>query len=70
MSYGEIDGNKPTIWIQQMINKDNHRHLRTEDIEGASPKVNGLKKIIEHDEAEIRYNSNRVNEQMQAVREG
>jgi hypothetical protein len=39
MSYGEIEGNKPHILIQQTINKDNHRNLRTEDIDGASPKV-------------------------------
>ena len=70
MSYGEIEGNKPHILIQQTINKDNHRNLRTEDIDGASPKVMGLKRIIEHDDGERKYNSNRVNEQIQAVRNG
>ena len=50
--------------------KDNHRHLRTEDIMGASPKVLGIKRSIEIDEGEKRYNSNRVNEQIQIMREG
>lgn len=67
---GEIDGNKPKILIEQVVKKDNHRHLRTEDIAGASPKVHSIKRAEEIDDSERRYNSNRVNEQLQAMREG
>lgn len=70
LSIGDIDRNKPKILIQQFVNKDNHRHLRTEDILGASPKVHSLRKAIEIDDHERRYNSNRVNEQLRAMREG
>lgn len=52
------------------MKKDNHRHLRTEDIKGASPKVHNIKKAIEIDEGEKRYNSYRVNEQIQVIKEG
>jgi hypothetical protein len=44
------------------VNKDNHRHLRTEDIVGASPKIHAIKKAEEIDMQEKRYNSNRVTE--------
>ena len=46
---GEIDGNKPKIMIEQVVHKDNHRHLRTEDIKGASPKVY-VKKAVDIDD--------------------
>ncbi len=59
---GEVGGSKPKVLIQQVVKKDNHRHLRTEDINGASPKVHSIKKIVEIDDAEKRYNSYRVNE--------
>jgi len=61
---GEIDRNKPKILIEQVVKKDNHRHLRTEDIAGASPKVHSIKRAEEIDDSEKRYNSNRVNEQL------
>jgi hypothetical protein len=56
--------------IQPVVKKDNHRHLRTEDITGASPKVHSLKRIEAIDDMAKRYNSNRVNEQLQAIKEG
>lgn len=70
MQIGEIDKSKPTVLIQQVVKKDNHRHLRTEDIQGASPKVHSVKRIQEIDEAEKRHFSNRVNEQLLAIKEG
>jgi hypothetical protein len=70
MQIGEVDRSKPKVLIQPVVKKDNHRHLRTEDIAGASPKVPSLKKAIEIDESEKRFNSIRVNEQLQALREG
>jgi hypothetical protein len=70
LEIGEVDKSKPRVLIQQVVKKDNHRHLRTEDINGASPKVHSIKKAIEIDDAEKRYNSYRVNEQIQAMKEG
>lgn len=67
---GEVGGSKPKVLIQQVVKKDNHRHLRTEDINGASPKVHSIKRIVEIDDAEKRYNSYRVNEQIQAIKDG
>jgi hypothetical protein len=62
MQIGEVDKSKPKVLIQPIVKKDNHRHLRTEDINGASPKIPNLKKSVEIDEAEKRYISNRVTE--------
>lgn len=70
MQIGEVDRSKPKVLIQPIVKKDNHRHLRTEDINGASPKIPNLKKSIEIDEAEKRYVSNRVNEQLKVIKEG
>jgi len=70
LEIGEVGGSKPKVLIQQVVKKDNHRHLRTEDINGASPKVHSIKRIVEIDDAEKRYNSYRVNEQIQAMKDG
>lgn len=61
---GEVDRSKPKVLIQPVVKKDNHRHLRTEDITGASPKIHNIKRAVEIDEGEKRYISNRVNEQL------
>jgi hypothetical protein len=52
------------------VKKDNHRHLRTEDINGASPKIPNLKRSIEIDEQEKRFASNRVTEQLKLIKDG
>ena len=70
MQIGEVDKSKPKVLIQPIVKKDNHRHLRTEDINGASPKIPNLKKSVEIDEAEKRYISNRVTEQLKVIKEG
>jgi hypothetical protein len=67
---GEVDKSKPKVLIQPVVKKDNHRHLRTEDINGASPKIHNIKRAVEIDESEKRYISNRVNEQIQVMKEG
>lgn len=54
ISIGGIERNKPSILIHSDVKKDNHRHLRTEDINGASPKVHGIKKATEIDDSERR----------------
>ena len=57
---GDIEHSKPNILIKKVVNKDNHRHLRTEDIIGASPKILHIKRVDEADDEEKRHLSHRI----------